>query len=469
MAKISIKNVGPVKVLNLDVNRVNIFMGPQSSGKSTIAKIISHCQWIEKDVATSQSLDKYKNAEYDFKKHLEKYHKLNGYFKSDSYVSYSSDVINIEYNEKKFSITWEDQYAYKRSKISYIPSDRNNVALSEIHKVEFCPDSTRSFLFDWHDARKKHSKEDGGLPILNLGVNYYYTEAPPFGQDNINGDSYDISLSDSSSGLQSVTPIVVLVDYLIVRIYEQDEMVSPMSEEQKKMALQKIGKRIFFEKPEIVYEPLKEIEKRQAEKKGKQLLDDEFNKMFEQLKNMMEILFTTDNSVLGDLMQNLSSNLENSQSFKNFADITKKLFTTHNTHLIIEEPEQNLFPETQRDLVYYLLEKCFDNGKEHRLTITTHSPYILYALNNCMLGYLVNSQLNEQEKESYFDNKFLSEKSWIDPQTVSVWEIEDGRLRKIQDKDNIIAENYFDQITINLTDEYHQILNYYKDEDANEE
>ena len=48
MAHITIKNIGPIKEVDIDLNKINIFMGPQSSGKSTIAKIICHCQWVEK-------------------------------------------------------------------------------------------------------------------------------------------------------------------------------------------------------------------------------------------------------------------------------------------------------------------------------------------------------------------------------------------------------------------------------------
>ena len=147
-----------------------------------------------------------------------------------------------------------------------------------------------------------------------------------------------------------------------------------------------------------------------------------------------------------------------------YRELLLNLFTNQNSQFIIEEPEQNLFPETQRDLVYHLLEKCF-NKEGNRLTLTTHSPYILYALNNCMMGELVNSQLEGNcEREEFLENKFLSEKSWVDPQLVSAWEIEDGQIRRTQDKDHIISENYFDIKMTELTDEYFQLLNYYKDE-----
>ena len=48
MRKIIIKNIGAIENLELDLNRINVFIGPQSSGKSTISKILCHCMWVEK-------------------------------------------------------------------------------------------------------------------------------------------------------------------------------------------------------------------------------------------------------------------------------------------------------------------------------------------------------------------------------------------------------------------------------------
>ena len=68
MSTITIKNIGPIKeVVEISLNRINVFMGPQSSGKSTIAKIISFCTWVEKDVATSQSLSEYQENKRYFR------------------------------------------------------------------------------------------------------------------------------------------------------------------------------------------------------------------------------------------------------------------------------------------------------------------------------------------------------------------------------------------------------------------
>ena len=41
MTHIRIKNIGPIKDVDIDLNRVNVFMGPQSSGKSLKSSAIA--------------------------------------------------------------------------------------------------------------------------------------------------------------------------------------------------------------------------------------------------------------------------------------------------------------------------------------------------------------------------------------------------------------------------------------------
>ena len=57
MAHFIIKNIGPINHTEFDLNRVNVFIGPQSVGKSTIAKIISFCLWLEKTTIRQQHVD----------------------------------------------------------------------------------------------------------------------------------------------------------------------------------------------------------------------------------------------------------------------------------------------------------------------------------------------------------------------------------------------------------------------------
>ena len=55
MKKIKISNIGPLSNVNILLSRINLLIGPQSSGKSCILKIASFCAWTEKSIELNQS------------------------------------------------------------------------------------------------------------------------------------------------------------------------------------------------------------------------------------------------------------------------------------------------------------------------------------------------------------------------------------------------------------------------------
>ena len=424
MTTIAIKNIGPIKeVVTISLNKINVFMGPQSSGKSTIAKIISFCTWVEKDVATNQSLSEYEDNKTYFRERLESFHKIKGYFNSDSYIRYQSEVVDIVWKNEECSISWVDRYAYKRSKIAYIPSERNMVILPEARKSEFGNTNIRSFLFDWFEARKKYSDKNN-LSVLNLGVNYYYVEGSE--EDHIRGNNnseYDILLSSASSGLQSITPLIAIIEYLTKWIYDEDTISFELDERRQRV------NRILAE--EKVLKPY--YDKDYLPIEDRQDFTNSFNeKLHEKEEKAVKY-------------------------FDEYKTISNSLFKTTNSQFIIEEPEQNLFPEAQRDLVYYFLQKCL-NREGNRLTLTTHSPYVLYALNNCMMAGLVRDKMEANESI-----KLKCNKSKINPVDISIYEIREGIVRgTIQGEDGLISDNYFDQKMKDLMDDFYLMLNYYE-------
>ena len=127
--------------------------------------------------------------------------------------------------------------------------------------------------------------------------------------------------------------------------------------------------------------------------------------------------------------------------------------------LIIEEPEENLFPDIQQDFTYYIIREILKK-EGHKLLITTHSPYILFALNNCLMGKLVEKNIPDEKRKEY-----PSSSAWIDPKLVSIYEIHEGALKCIQDKDGILEDNYLNQAYKMNSTEYLSLLNYYEDEE----
>ena len=214
MKRLCVKNVGPISDIDAVMNRFNFFIGPQSSGKSTIAKVFSTCSWIEKEVATTFNEKVIDKAE-DFIAKIVDFHKMDTYFSDDSEIHYETDIVKIDLEKGRFGIKLLDKSLYQRRKICYIPSERNAITLPELQGFEFGPTNLRSFLFDWFNARENYDKSHK-TNILDLGVNYYYDADETKYKDRIehkNGKTYHMPLCSASSGLQSVIPLLVMFQY----------------------------------------------------------------------------------------------------------------------------------------------------------------------------------------------------------------------------------------------------------------
>ena len=414
MRRLVVRNVGPIKSVDIKLNRVNVFIGPQSSGKSTLAKIISFCTWLEKNNNLTERavVDGLINR-------LKRHHRLSSFFDQSSSILYIGENIAFAYNwktalpiPKRFiplnyeSLNHGEVVFYRPTrvvnpKVIYIPAERNFVSsVSNLKDYSESDDSLQSFIEDWYDAKRNYTSEKP-LDVFNLGASYYYN--PKIDVDYIQLSDVKkkkILLNDSSSGLQSVVPLYVLIEWMSSGIYEQTKPLSP-----------------------------------------------------EENQRIQEML----NSISGNTVNN---SYEEKLLQKIKAMAADKLYT--HTQFIVEEPEQNLFPKTQMDFLYYLL-TSINRRKKHELVITTHSPYILYALNNCMLAYLVKDNLDDSLRES-----LAAARASIDPNEVSVWSIKDGCLRNsnndihktIQDARGLIRKNYFNDIMSSVMGDFSQLLEF---------
>lgn len=429
MAHLVIRNIGPIKNVELDLNKINIFMGPQSCGKSTIAKIISYCSWFEKNAVLTN------NSGKDFYRDLVEFHNFeDAYFSDESCIEYISSCCRISFLGKhkekvSINITVDPEHKFENRKIEYIPAERNFVALKGLGKYTDSRDNILNFLYDWFQAKQEISREAGyALPLSSLEVSYYYDKDGD--ADNIlMKDGKTISLRHSSSGLMSVTPLLLIFDYVMNRVYSQKRTRSPF---------------------EITRVPTYLN------------IDEELSdKMKELLKKVVELQYDIEKKQRGELDVSLAALQDRQAGFKESLNNLFGLYSDYfYSEVIIEEPELNLFPQTQRDLVYYMLRVLNASQRKHILVLTTHSPYILFALNNCMMGGLVKNRVPLAEGK-----QFPSKDSWIDPRLVSVYEIHDGCLKCIQDEDGIIEDNYLNQAYKANSSEYLSLLNYYEDED----
>lgn len=435
MQKLTIKNIGAIKLVEFEVNRINVFMGPQSSGKSTISKILCHCQWVEKTCFLNDKQLENFQKQGVFYDSLVEYHKLDGYFHKNASIKYQGEAMTITYthSSKKTTIKLNDKMIFSYPKICYIPSERNFVAgVPNFSKYNEGNNVLLYFAYDWSEAKEDIKKLDISN-LLSREVSY----------ENINDRDYifdngaKLLLTNASSGVQSVLPLYQTIIYMLSNLYKKQRALSPS----KEMARKDFANEMI--------------------RVANRIADGESISNFKKHSNILISMFKMLENYDVKAMNKLSDlpPKELSHNIYEAVQVMERLFNYRYTQLFIEEPEQNLFPDTQQEFVYWLLD-IMQNDKKHAAIITTHSPYILFALNNCMMGGLVRDNIPEEEVSG-----FASHSAWINPKSVSVFELDNGTLRCVQDEDGIIEDNYLNTAYKKNSEEYLELLNYYEDEE----
>ena len=129
--------------------------------------------------------------------------------------------------------------------------------------------------------------------------------------------------------------------------------------------------------------------------------------------------------------------------------------------LIIEEPEAHLYPSSQRDIVHLLAmvagaSSSESSDLEGQFLITTHSPYILSALNNLMYGGKIISE-SPDKKECVL--AVLDNAAVIDPSVVRAYFLSDGTIHSIIDKDTSLVEaTMLDGVSNELAAEFDSLV-----------
>lgn len=405
---ITISHIGPItNEVRLDLKKFNIIIGPQSSGKSTIMKIVCFCRYVEKYCIVHDDT-KYYGTYKHFIKELQRFHKLpDGFFNSKSYIKYEGEWIRIEYkhdqNNCNARIKLQSGKKLKDAdnvKLCFLPSERNMVAVFRNIESEYRTktiDNLFNFINEWDEIKRYYNRDRSlSMPFLG-GMEFYY--------DSKNGkemlkiaDDKTIPPFFASSGVQSSMPMYVMIDYLTNMVFRLRVSVS----------------RKYLN--DLMVEAMKD---------GK----------ISTKKEITEEIVTTVNLRL------------------------KKRLEYHGSHIFIEEPEQNLFPKAQQELIFDIAQKineaCSDN-KESSLFLTTHSPYIITAFN-----LLINAA-KAHAKSTENSEKIVPQNRIVPLEQISAYYIneENGIFKSIVDPETEIlggdeldsASAYVDEMTAKLYD-----------------
>lgn len=340
MKRVIIRNLGPIAEADISLRDVNVVIGEQSIGKSCVLKVSCFCTWVEKRIAIEQNAQRFEKKGL-FMDELENFHRLNGYVSENTYIGYESDYIKFSYdNEHGFSYQWkEERWNYKRPKVSYIPAERNLVAvIPNWFEVKSVADNIQDFMADWSDARKSVGEDES---ILNLNVAYHYDEGSDTDFVKMK-DGHVIPFANVSSGLQSLIPLYVHLVNINSKKYREREDNSVKHKSEIKTLLDSLIE--YY--GENIGEPF------------------------------------VKNPKYGTINQETGLEKEyipNPDMTRWLMDNYRRLSRIHHCEVFVEEPEQNLFPPTQQILMRRLL--LFVSSQQgNTLFVSTHSPYILDVL-----------------------------------------------------------------------------------------
>lgn len=418
MNKLVIKNIGPLKSVAVTLAKYNLFIGPQSSGKSCILKIASYCNWVEKRIELSQSPDDYLN-EFEFWKQLVDYHRLNGFIKKGFLIKYESSYMTFSISgspEKiQFSFNWKprNRWQYRRPQIAYIPAERNIVAvIPNWFDISFSIDNNiQGYMSDWENARSTFPPQSM-LDILNLGLSYYY-EKEQYRERIIIDKGKEIAFLNASSGLQSVIPLCGLINYLTFHELHRPRRLSVAQERE----LNNLQDTLYKEKF--------------TQSNGTNIVGrvDDITKTFPEPR--VKFFSSHHDEVL-------------------FSEIVDRFSLTQYASIYLEEPEENLFPTTQYELVKWMA-KQINTTQDNSLCIATHSPYILSSFNNLIQA--------ADSKDSKVVETVVGKSAAIQFEDINVYAVDNGTAKDIKDYDlRLIAQTDLDAASDTISSDFSKLL-----------
>lgn len=401
MASLLIKNFGPI-CAGFDegyfkISRLSVLLGEQGTGKSTVAKIFSVFTWLEKSFVREYYTD------FSLKDFIDlcSYQRLPAeYFEETTELGYQGGAFSFHIKSNTFSFEKNASGSYVCPKIMYVPSERNVVSvLQNVDEIKNFPDILKDFKLE---LKKANLVMTGNIDTFMPDYKVSYDRSEDLNYIQYVGKNVRIPITKASSGLQSSVPLFLVTNNLL--------------RELKKSILQRIDDMSIANK-ELVLKTLEGT------------------------------------SVYSKLRLYLDSKIKRNFSQEDIIELDSKISCYVNSTFvnIVEEPEQNLFPMTQIKVLEELLKN--NHIAKGLLFITTHSPYILSALNN----YIYADEVYKS-KGAMIDE--IPESLFIDIDEVSAYKVEDGRIFSIKDEEcGLIDSSAIDSCSSQINMTYEKLMN----------
>lgn len=404
MNKIKIQNFGPIREGYaedggwMDIKKVTVFIGNQGSGKSVVAKLISTFSWIEKALTRGDHDKKHFERKNRLKNQYLTYHRLENYFlkPDNAIIEYRGESYNILYENGNLTIADANNGSYPLPQIMYVPADRNFIANVRTPKaLKQISPSLSEMVTEMINAGQA-MKSPMLLPV-NEGVYVEYNKQ--YDIFYIRSNDYRIKLTEASSGFQSIVPLLLVSWFLSDSVKKQSENAKEMLTSEQR---------------------------------------ERFRRRFKQIN---------DNTDLTDELKRVAL----SELAKEF---TKTAFIN-----IVEEPEQNLYPGSQRGMINSLI--SFNNiNRGNKLIMTTHSPYLINYLTIAVKADGLKNRIRTDELTKKLQ-AIIPQNSTIRQEDLVIYELneKDGTISRLKDYNGLPSdENYLNQQLAESNELFAQLL-----------
>ncbi|MEO6252943.1 MAG: AAA family ATPase [Ferruginibacter sp.] len=389
-----IKNFGPIKDVKLELKKFNILIGENATGKSTILKLFAICRYFSY-IMESTLLESY------FEQGLDAWG-LSEFIKEGSFISYECEHYSFTATRK---IEKDNLDNPSESLLEFHYFSTELIALSPRFKNLL--NELKQFKFN-QGVKKEIFNQQWNIPTSFFQNDVASVLVNPLYIPTERGLQSVFSLGKSS--IQNISDSLfnqfAKLD-LISRNFKNETIIEPFD-----IAYKNIDGRGYIRKRE----------------------DKEFYSLF--------------NGASG-----YQSTIPVVLVLKYYSLIKNKIKA-----FLIEEPELNLFPKAQQELITYLVDNMNTIGS--MFLLTTHSPYILTAINNLIYAYEIGKRNPIEVK------KRISDKYWLNSEDISVYRLlANGEYENIMDEElKQIKVEKIDEISEILSKQWHELadLNFNK-------
>lgn len=375
--KLSIRNFGPIKQADIETKKYNFFIGNTSTGKSVVAKLIAIANSADFIALNSGELDKFKSILADYCIDFE--------FKTDTIINISID------NEVKSSVT-ADRFIVKYTKKSDY----------EIRHLVSQVSDLKSYLklFDNIPYNQNNVNEVNYLK----GLKHFLKEVSENAFNDYIKNQKVFPPLESSIYIPAERNLISLFSNSIYSILSAGSVIPE--------SILRFGK--LYEKA----------------KNGN-------NKFFiDFLKLCVEFNKSNDLIDLGDDKGKITFKQASSgmQSVIPLWVVFTNAVNGQGNEIIIEEPELNLFPVVQTNLLKQIFERA--NNSLSNIYITTHSPYVFSEVDNLIFANDIYSAALEKGNNdlAHKVTKLVRPETMIRYEDISSYYFEDnGNVKKVND------------------------------------